>query len=117
MIASYPDRVFQTWEYRVSHGSLLIRSPKGPDAVHNIDVVFDGVEYLSLPRFLHGLVLAYGTCEDLVAAGVTMHEVAGDRVYVLVSQGQRHYVVASSCRVNENDGDIFDSPFEDSRIW
>ena len=29
MIAVYSDREFKIWDYRVSHGSLLIRSPKG----------------------------------------------------------------------------------------
>ena len=35
MIADFPDRRFQLWEYRVSHGSLLIPSPKNPEAARN----------------------------------------------------------------------------------
>lgn len=35
MIVSYPDRRFQMWEHRVSHGSLLVRSPRGPEAERN----------------------------------------------------------------------------------
>lgn len=31
MIAPYPERSFQLWECRVSHGSLLNRSPKGQE--------------------------------------------------------------------------------------
>jgi hypothetical protein len=46
MSVSYLSRRFQLWEYRVSHGSLLVRSPKGPDATTNVDLVFDGVEYI-----------------------------------------------------------------------
>jgi hypothetical protein len=53
MSATYPDRRFQLWEYRVSHGSLLIRSPKGPDAEMNIDLVFSGVEFVACPRTLN----------------------------------------------------------------
>ena len=41
---SFSGRTFQLWEYRVSHGSLLIRSPKGEDVAMNIDIICVGVE-------------------------------------------------------------------------
>ena len=45
-------RAFQLWEYHVSHGSLLIRSPAGPEFETSVDMVCVGVEYLSAPRHL-----------------------------------------------------------------
>ncbi len=105
------SRRFQLWEYRVSHGALLIRSPKGPQEDTNIDVVFDGVEYIDCPRMLRGLLLMEGSAEEMRELEGAFGEIrAADRLIVLVSGGVRHYVVASSCRVDENDWDIFESP-------
>jgi hypothetical protein len=109
---SYSGRRFQLWEYRVSHGGLLIRSPKGPSAPVNVDLVFDGVEFVSCRRLMRGIELLEASSEDLRrvvdAIGVVGN---GDRVFVLSSEGVRHLVVASSLQVSEHDGDIFDSPF------
>ncbi len=112
MNVAYPERRFQLWEYRVSHGSLLIRSPKGPDAGTNIDLEFSGVEYVACPRLMRGLEFAQAGSADLRRvrdAGVALE--APDKVFVLLSGKERHLVVASSCVVSENTGGIFDSPF------
>jgi hypothetical protein len=45
----------------VSHGSLLVRSPKGPDATTNVDLIFVGVEYICCPRMLRGVELVEAT--------------------------------------------------------
>jgi len=111
MIASYPDRRFQLWEYRVSHGSLLVRSPKSADSAHNVDVVFVGVDYLAVPRVLEGVTIERGLEDDRELLNGTVGEVDPDRLFVLISAGRRHYVVAVACRVSESDTDIFDSPF------
>jgi hypothetical protein len=51
------------------------------------------------------------TQEDQVALSATTGEVDPRRVFVLISSGRRYRVVAVGCRVDTNDGDIFDSPF------
>jgi hypothetical protein len=49
------SRTFQVWEYQVSHGNLLIRSPQAPASKHspeqvtNLDLHFFGVDYFELP--------------------------------------------------------------------
>lgn len=111
MIASYPDRRFQLWEYRVSHGSLLVRSPKSDGSPLNVDVAFVGVDYLAVPRVLDGLTVEGGREDDRVALVGTLGEVDLEHLFVLVSAGQRHPVVAVACRVSENGADIFESPF------
>lgn len=45
------DRTFQLWDYKVSDGFLLVRSPKDATYGLNIDLVFIDVEYISCPRF------------------------------------------------------------------
>jgi hypothetical protein len=113
------DRDFKVWEYQISHGQLLIRSPKAPATgasparCTNVDVVFLGVEYMSLPRVFRGLTLDQATAEDLRLLEATLGKAPEpDSVTMLVSGGKRFAVLAASVAVSENDWDIFDSPFE-----
>jgi hypothetical protein len=111
MIASFPDRRFQLWEYNVSHGSLLVRSPRGPKVDSNIDIVFVGVRFLSAPRHLRGLELDRGSQEDIDHVMAEVGEIDPDKVFVLSSAGRRHLVLAAAHQVSEHQGNIFDSPF------
>jgi len=113
------DRDFKVWEYQVSHGQLLIRSPKAPatttspERLTNIDLVFLGVEYMSVPRAFRGLTLAPPTPPELQNLQATVGKVVeASSVRMLVSGGRRFPVIAASVSVSENDWDIFDSPFE-----
>ncbi len=54
-------REFQLWEYRVGHGSLLIRSPAGPGVETSIDIICVGVEYLAAPRHLGEIAVSEAT--------------------------------------------------------
>ena len=112
MITSYTNRDFQFWEYRVSHGSLLVRSPKTPSQSKNIDLIFAGVEFVALPRLLRGIVLEHGNASDGETAALALGRPAlPERVFVIISQNRRHIIVAAGYKMAENDGDIFDSPF------
>jgi len=113
MIEQLSDKKFQFWEYRVSHGSLLIQSPKKADQQQNVDIKFYGVEYVAVPRHF----------EEIVETKVNEKEVEHiermlgkpvnkDNVFVLVSSTGRHLVVAAKMKVEENEADIFDSPFD-----
>jgi hypothetical protein len=113
------DRQFQVWEYQVSHGQLLIRSPKSPatertpERTTNVDIAFLGVEYMSVPRVLRGLVLEQATPEEVRELGALLGKPPErGAVVVLASAGRRFFVVAHSFAVSENDWDIFESPVE-----
>ena len=110
MIASYPDRHFQVWEFHVSHGCLLVRSPRKPSIATNIDIVFAGVEFMSLPRHLKGVDFAKATPVDIQWIVQALgRDIPPDQAFVLISEGTRHPVVASGYDVSENEADIFDS--------
>lgn len=111
MATKYLHRRFQVWEYTVSHGSLLVRSPKNQQVENNVDVVLTGVEYLAVPRVLDGLSIEPPMDEDLQRLNSAYGAFDRGHVFVLASGGNRHLVVAASCQISENDGDIFDSPF------
>ncbi len=112
MKTTFTERAFQLWEYKVSHGSLLIRSPKAPGVLENIDLVCVGVEYLAAPRHMKGLDLVEATPEEIKNLGQLLgKELQPARVRVIVSEGRRFPIVASSFRLSENTDDIFKSPF------
>lgn len=113
------ERVFKVWEYKVSHGQLLIRSPKtpatetSPEFLTNIDSVCLGVEYMALPRAFRGLELLLPTPDEIRhLEGFLGKALAPDYIKVLASGGKRFSVVASSFSLSENIWDIFESPFE-----
>ncbi len=62
------DRTFQVWSYSVSHGQLLLRSPK--DQVHQtrIDLLFSQTSSINLPMVVRGIDIKH------VRVGVTRGE-------------------------------------------
>ena len=111
MIASHLDRHFQIWEFKVSHGSLLIRSPKSPSQESNIDLIFVGVDYIAVPRHMDGLELRIASPSEWSPIVHSLQVKSDSRVFSLVSHGYRHVVVAAACEVVTHQADIFDSPF------
>lgn len=132
-IASFPDRHFQFWEYRIGHGVLLVRSPNVRERTM-VDLIFEMVMFVSLPRSMRGVRLEEGTAEDverLTAAnsevGQTLNRTkwtiwaeeeflnSGPRPFALVSENNRNLIVAGQCWVEEHEGNMFDSPFDFDR--
>jgi hypothetical protein len=112
MKTSFIDRIFQLWEYKVSHGSLLIRSPKGPGISQNIDLVCVGVEYVAAPTYFRGFELQEPTSDEVKCLCHLLGKaISPERVRIVVSMQQRFPIVAVSFRILEHDSDIFDSPF------
>lgn len=113
MLAEFPNRHFQLWEYRASHGSLLLRSPRSPLIATTIDLIFTDVEYVALPRHLRSPTLFEATPAEVAAVAKTLgRNVAGEAVYVIESEGRRHPLIAASHAVMESETDLFDSPFD-----
>lgn len=62
------DRVFQIWLYTVSHRQLLFRSNKDNIYSTRIEVLFNGVEFMSLyPLMDEGLVITSPATGELPA--------------------------------------------------
>ena len=102
------DRKFKLWDYRVSHNQALIRSPRSPDISTNVDLVFWGVEYLSVPSTFDGIAM---TKADAMAANGFTPSSNGD-VFVIETSGESFVIVAAGCKVLENGMDIFESSLE-----
>jgi len=111
---TFLGRTFQLWEYHVSHGSLLIRSPRSLDEAANIDIICSGVRYLSTPGIIYNLEITEPTLEEFqYLQTVIRNPVPMSYIHVLVSNGNRFLVVAAGFIIEENTSDIFDSPFDD----
>lgn len=105
-------RRFQFWEYRVGHGSLLIRSPISTTADTNVDLKFFGVSFVSVPRHLGELTIEEASPSD--SERFKRRFGVGDRegnVYVLNVGAHKYHIVATQLIVDSNQTDIFDSPF------
>jgi hypothetical protein len=105
-------RRFQFWEYHVSHGSLLIRSPADARFSVSIDIMFTGVQYVSLPRHLGEIkIAAAGDDERERIEKLVDIEVTDLKVWALENACGRHFVAAASLKIAEHHGNIFASPF------
>ncbi len=107
-----PKRIFQFWEYHVSHGSALLRSPHTGDLVSNVDVLLFNVQYLSLPRHLGSIRIEKASSDEIASLERRLARPFGrNEAWVVVSSEQRFLIVASKIEVRESEQDIFDSPF------
>jgi hypothetical protein len=107
------ERTFQVWEYRVSHGSLLIRSPRDSSIDTGIDLIFLDVLYMELPRFFMGLSLDDPTPEEIRRVeGTLSPKFTTDRIWILVSSGHRYLVAGGFMKIEENEREPFESPFD-----
>jgi hypothetical protein len=113
-MTSFAERDFRVWHYSVSHSSLLIRSPKGGATQTNIDLLFVGVEYVDLTHWLRGPSVLVGDETDLArAATLLSRRIASNETLVtIVAEGRRNLVLARGFEVQENEMEIFESPFD-----
>jgi hypothetical protein len=104
---------FQLWEYQVSHGSLLIRSPKKSDQVENVDLKFFGVEYISVPRHLKEIFVSDVSNQEIqLLESILGKSITKNKVFVLESSTGRHMIVALTMKIEKNKLEIFESPFK-----
>jgi hypothetical protein len=113
------DRTFKIWEYQISHGQLLIRSPRAPatstspEFLTNVDLICLGLEYMAVPRIFNGLELLEPTSDEIQnIEDLLDRKIASENIKILVSGRKRFPIVASSVSFSENDWDIFESPFQ-----
>lgn len=100
------EREFKFWYYQISHGEVIIRSPKNEDDMlyHNIDIYIGDVDYLELPFQFNGLRITEATKEDMDYICLKLGKsVPGEKIIVLISQNKKYYIVASYYKILEND--------------
>ena len=91
----------------MTHGKILLRSPKDSTKGHmcNVDVIFDGVDYLEIPllafcfTFVEPRDEEKNRVENCIGRRLHPHT----QVYVLASKASRFLVVADEVRVETNE--------------
>jgi hypothetical protein len=114
------NRTFKIWDYWVSHSQLLLRShgdrreAKGSSESRNIDIMFVDVDYIELPALMYGLeITSNATTEELSNVQQIIGDtVSPDRMFVLISKGRRHIVVAGGMWVRENDLELMETSLD-----
>jgi len=107
----HSDGQFRVWEFWVSHSMLLIRSAHSDEPSQNVDLVFHGVNFMSIPSLFRGLTVTEGDPEaqatfDRRFPGQVDLTRPGHTLFVLQdAAGATAYVAAATCRVDHNDRD------------
>ncbi|MHC2067785.1 hypothetical protein ACYFX5_09955 [Bremerella sp. T1] len=104
------DRNFRLWDFRVSHNQLLIRSPSTREISTNVDLVFWGVEFMSIPTALNGLEIT--RTESKNDDGLNFKPPSNGSMFLIETASTKNVVVAAGCKVLKNTLDIFDSSLE-----
>lgn len=104
---------FQLWEYLVSHRQLLLRRPASASAPSNIDLLFGGVHYVSLPSTIRNPRVRSATTVELRSVREVMgKEPSPHDVHIIEGEGSKGFVVAGSARRVVNELELFESGLE-----
>lgn len=102
----FSDRNFKLWFYQISHSEAIIRSPKTDfDKKYdsNIDIYLGDIDYIEIPWVFYGLKIEQATEEDALYLCKRLgKDIAYNRIVVLVTEGQRYYIVAGILEIMEN---------------
>lgn len=109
MILSYPDRVFNLWEYIATNDFLVLKSWR--DGEGTIHLIFAVVGFLAIPDVFRGLRVEQGSDADIDSVRPWCVPDREQQVFVLITEGKRYPIVAAHCFVEESDRDYMESPF------
>lgn len=109
----FSSRKFRLWEFRVSHDQLLIRSVRSQQHPRNVDIIFEGVDYIELPTKPGDIAIDKPTREDVLHVHTSFRDDIDEKdIYVIVAQGRRFFVVAAGMRTIENELEFYESSLE-----
>jgi hypothetical protein len=97
------------WDYNVTHKQLLLRSPRTSGESDNIDIVFWGVEYVSIPTILDAVVLDKVRMNELPEQPVLGDRDSTMTAFRFGNTTTIGFVLAAGCKVLVNQLEIFDS--------
>jgi hypothetical protein len=103
----YPGRRFQLWTCSVSHGQLLLRSPKSEAHPTRCEIFFKDVVRVDLPVLMDEVEVDVAADVDVPAFVLELggHERWARPVYRVRGRGFVGYVVASRVWCAEDDGE------------
>ncbi|MBS1664787.1 MAG: hypothetical protein JST68_27320 [Bacteroidetes bacterium] len=98
------DRYFNLQDAVCSHGQLLLRSQMGAAHSTTIDIIFQGTYFIQLCTMLWGVTIRWADEGDFKGYESIRNRFApdGNRLFEVVSGGEKYYVGAGSFGVYEN---------------
>lgn len=105
-------RTFKFWDYNVSHKQALIRSPRSSSDATNIDLVFLGVEFMSVPTMMNGINLVKVKDYKIPAYRPSQ----SSDVYTIRTGGKQYLIAAVAYKVLENTLEVMESCLESAEI-
>jgi hypothetical protein len=106
---------FSIWHYFTSDNYLIIHSGYNLHHPHgwSVDLIFGDVFYTELPFVFNGLEINTPTVDDLQhLAGRCKEPSAEANYYVLLTGGKRYYIGAAYMRIEHNNLDAVNTPFD-----
>jgi len=103
-------RRFQVWEYKVSHGQLLLRSVKGDGLPTRVDVLFKSVAAVHLPTAFDGLSVS----ETSEGEDTNLHllpglqQKHGKKTFIVRGSQFTGYVIAGAFAFHEDELEYYD---------
>ena len=103
-------RRFHIHLYWVSHGVLLLRSPKSNTEGTRVDILFQDVAWMALPSWLCGLEIAQsdGIGQPFQLPKSLREEAALRKTYRVTTEGTDHFIIAGGISISEDRGNCFD---------
>jgi hypothetical protein len=106
----YYDRPFQVWSYTVSHGQLLLRSPKSLSNPTRVDILFKNTVAMFLPAAFESLTISRVHAQDL-GLDETALGLKGKTIFRLRDLHFDGFVAAGAVVIHEDDRE-YDEPSE-----
>jgi len=93
---------FQVWSYSVSHGQLLLRSPKSRERATQVDILFKNVASMQLPAMFDDIEIRKVRADELPSAPqLGALESMGREIYRITGRNVDGYVVAGAVVADE----------------
>jgi hypothetical protein len=96
------SEIFTLFDYQVGHQGLMLRANSKSDrSFSNLDLIFDGVTFVSIPTVILGVDIIVDRSSEyssLLGTSANMEE----KVYLIHSQGKKYFIVANSFIAIEN---------------
>lgn len=103
-------RFFSIFGYAMSHGVLLLRSPKSNETpTTRVDIMFNDVRAMEIRTWFRGIRIEEVDATHLVGQNSKPAEMIepGNKVYALTNSGWRGFIVGGIVLFKEDEGDLF----------
>lgn len=105
------ERYFKLWNYTISHGVLILRSPQiFPDMdnfcksnAYNLDIEFTDVKYLDIPSNLFDIKIdIIKEMDNIPQKILLLNNMYNSKIFKIVSGNENYYILAHSFIVGKN---------------